>query len=265
LRPGQLHCVIVGAGATGVELAAELHKSMRDLADYNLDNIDFDKVIKIELVESAPRILNALPEHLSREVAAFLRRLDVTIRTGTRVIEVKADGVVLQGGEFVPAELIVWAAGIKAPDVLARLGGLSTDRLNRLIVRPSLQTDDDNVFAIGDSACCVLNEGGQPLPPRAQTAQQQANFMVGAFAARLDGRPQPAFVYRDRGSLVALSEYRTLGVLFQGFRIDGLLARLAYRSLYKQHLLAVFGFWKVALDTLAGFITRRTEPRIKLH
>src|SRR5882672_6327188 len=115
LRPGQLHCAIVGAGATGVELAAELHKSMRDLASYNLDNIDFDKLIKIELIEAGPRILLALPEHLAAATADLLRRLNITIRTGTPVTSVNADGVTLQSGEFVPAELIVWAAGIKAP------------------------------------------------------------------------------------------------------------------------------------------------------
>jgi NADH dehydrogenase len=89
--------------------------------------------------------------------------------------------------------------------------------------------------------------------------------MVQAIALRLAGRPIPPFVYRDMGSLVSLSEYQTLGVLFRGLRIDGLFAKLAYRALHKKHLLAVFGFWKVALDTLAGAITKRTEPRIKLH
>ena len=119
LRLGQLHCAIVGAGATGVELAAELHKSMRDLASYNLDHIDFDMYIKIDLIEAAPRILPALPESLATATADALRKLGVNIRTGTRVTEVRAGEVVLGSGEIVPAELIVWAAGIKAPDFFA--------------------------------------------------------------------------------------------------------------------------------------------------
>jgi len=266
LRPGQLHCAIVGAGATGVELAAELHKAMRDLASYNLDAIDFDMLIKIDLIEAGPRILSALPEHLAARAEQVLRELRVNIRTGTRVTAVSADGVMLHTGEVVPAELIVWAAGIKAPDFLHGLDGLEADKINRLVVRPTLQTTrDDAVFAIGDCASCTLPGSDQPLPPRAQTAQQQADFMVKAINARLRGAPLPSFKYRDFGSLVSLADYQTLGIVFRGFKMEGLLAKLAYRSLHKRHLLALHGVAKVALDTLAQAITRRTEPRIKLH
>src|ERR1700730_1519262 len=149
LRPGQLHCAIIGAGATGVELAAELHKSMRDLASYNLDRIDFDMHIKIELIEAAPRILPELPASIDAKTAAVLRGLHVNLRTGTRVMAVRPGEVVLAGGEIVPAEMIVWAAGIKAPDFLHDLDGLESDDLNRLVVRPTMQTTrDENVFAI---------------------------------------------------------------------------------------------------------------------
>jgi NADH dehydrogenase len=266
LRPGQLHCAIVGAGATGVELAAELHKSMRDLASYNLDNIDFDKLIKIELIEAGPRILLALPERLAAATADLLRRLNITIRTGTPVTSVNADGVTLQSGEFVPAELIVWAAGIKAPEFLRDLDGLEADKLNRLIVKPTLQTlSDDNIFAIGDCANCVPEGSDKPLPPRAQTAQQQADFMVKAVKSRLNGKAGPIFRFHDRGSLVALSDYKTFGVIFGGFRLEGLIAKLAYRSLHQQHLLALYGFGKFILLSLAALISRRAEPRIKLH
>src|SRR5271168_456321 len=103
LQPGQLRVAIIGAGATGVELAAELHKSMRDLASYNLDHIDFDMYIKIDLIEAAPRILPALPESLATATADALRKLGVNIRTGTRVTEVRAGEVVLGSGEIVPA------------------------------------------------------------------------------------------------------------------------------------------------------------------
>ncbi len=265
LRPGQLHCAIVGAGATGVELAAELHKSMRDLASYNLDRIDFDKHIKIDLIEAAPRILPALPENLAEATAKVLRDLDVNIRTGRRVMEVRAGEVVLDGGEVIPAELIVWAAGIKAPDFLRDLDGLETDRLNRLVVRPTLQTSrDDDVFAIGDCASCTLPGDDKPLPPRAQTAHQQADFMVRAVNARLRGEPPGNFKYHDFGSLVSLADYNTLGIL-NNVTMQGLIARLAYRSLHKRHLQALHGNFKVALDTLIALATRRTEPRIKLH
>jgi NADH:ubiquinone reductase (H+-translocating) len=266
LRPGQLHVAIIGAGATGVELAAELHKSMRELASYNLDHIDFEKLIKIDLIEAAPRILPALPESLAAATAEALGKLAVTIRTGTRVMAVRAGEVVLSSGEVVPAELIVWAAGIKAPDFLRDLDGLETDWINRLVVRPTMQTTrDDDVFAIGDCAALTLPGAKEPLPPRAQTAHQEADYMVKAVNARLRGAPPPAFKYHDLGSLVALADYETLGLVLHNVKLQGLIARLAYRSLHKRHLQALHGNFKVALDSLAKALSRRTEPRIKLH
>jgi NADH:ubiquinone reductase (H+-translocating) len=266
LRPAQLHCAIIGAGATGVELAAELYKSMRDLASYNLDRIDFDMQVKIDLVEAAPRILPALPEGLAVRTAQVLHGLGVNIRTGTRVTALRRDEVVLDSGEIIPAEMIVWAAGIKAPDFLRDLDGLETDSINRLVVRPTMQTTrDDDIFAIGDCAHCVLPDMKEPLPPRAQTAREEADYMVKLLKARLRGAPLPVFKYRDFGSLVSLADYRTLGVVLNGLKLEGLFARLAYLSLHKRHLQAVYGSFKVALDTIGNAFTRHTEPRIKLH
>ena|SRR5712671_255020 len=266
LRPGQLHCAIVGAGATGVELAAELHKSMRDIASYNLDNIDFDKLIRITLIEAGPRILPALPQHLADSTEKLLRDLRVDIRCGVGVTEATADGVRLADGSFLPAELVVWAAGIKAPEFLQGLDALETDRINRLVVNDKLQTTRDNdIFAIGDCANCVLPGSDKPLPPRAQTAHQQATHMVKIVNARLKNQPLPAFRYHDFGSLVSLADYRTFGNVAGGLKIEGLIARVMYRSLYKMHLLAVHGSAKTFFDTVAQVITRHTEPRIKLH
>ena len=266
LDAGQLHCAIIGAGATGVELAAEMHKSMRDLVSYNLDRIDFDMHIKIELIDAAQRILPALPESLAAATADLLRGLGVNIRAGRRVMEVRAGAVVLDGGEIVPAELIVWAAGIKAPDFLRDLDGLETDRINRLVVRPTLQTTkDDDIFAIGDCANCILPGMKDALPPTAQVAHQQAGFLIAVVNKRLRGEPLPNFKYRDYGSLVSLADYDTFGVLFKDVKMQGLIARWAYLALHKRHLQALHGTLKVALDTLVHAVTRHTEPRIKLH
>jgi NADH dehydrogenase len=166
---------------------------------------------------------------------------------------------------------VVWAAGIKAPDFLAGIDGLETDRSNRLVVRPTLQTTrDDDIFALGDCACCVLPGSSAPVPPRAQAAHQQASLLVKSMIARLAGRSLPNFVYRDFGSLVSLGEYSTIGNLMGGLvggslRVEGLFARLMYRSLYKMHRLALEGYWRVAFETAANLISHRIEPRIKLH
>lgn len=270
LQPGQLHVAIVGAGATGVELVAELHKTMRDLASYGLDNIDFDKLIKLTIIEAGPRILGPLPEKLAASTQDMLSRLGVSVRTGQQAAEVTADGVRLASGEFIAAEMIVWAAGIKAPDFLKDIDGLETDRINRLVVRDTLQTTrDDDIFAIGDCASFSLPVDGKLAPPRAQTAHQMASLLMRAVHARLAKKALPTFKYRDFGNLVNLSEYSTVGNLVGGGKhsvyLEGVFARLMYRSLYKMHQQAVYGTTKVALDTIAHLLTRRTEPRIKLH
>jgi NADH:ubiquinone reductase (H+-translocating) len=271
VRPGQLHVAIIGAGATGTELSAELHRTARAVVAYGLDRIDPDKDIKITLIEAAPRILPALPERLSAATTALLRRLGVDVRTGARVTAVTADGVQLAGGAFVPSELVVWAAGVKGPDVLADLDGLEASRSNQLVVTPTLQTTrDPDIFAIGDCAWLVPAGQAQPLPPRAQTAHQQATHVAAQLRRCLKGRPLRPFVYRDFGSLVSLGHYSTVGNLMgfiagRGLFIEGWFARLMYRSLYKMHQRALHGWLKVALDSLARALTRRTEPHVKLH
>jgi NADH dehydrogenase len=271
LRPGQLHCAIVGAGATGCELAAELHKSMRDIAAHGLDHIDFDRVIRLTLIEAGPKILPPLPDSISRPTHEMLESLGVRILLNQRVTGVTPDGVQLNGNEFVPAELKVWAAGIKAPDFLRELDGLETDRINRLVVRDTLQaTRDENIFAIGDCASCTLPGADAPVPPRAQSAHQMAAAVQRSIVNRVLQRPPVAFRYRDFGSLVNLSEYGTFGNLMGGrsgpsIRVHGAFARLMYRSLYRMHLTAVHGPVKTALDAFTALITHSTEPRVKLH
>ncbi|HWB45192.1 MAG TPA: NAD(P)/FAD-dependent oxidoreductase [Hyphomicrobiaceae bacterium] len=271
LRPEQLQVAIIGAGATGTELAAELHKTTRQLVAYGLDRINPDRDIKIHLIEAAPHILPALPERLSKAAARLLDGLGVKVHTSARVTSVSATGVTLQSGVFIPAELVVWAAGIKAPEVLANIGGLETNRLNQLVVRSTLQTTrDDDIFAIGDCAACPWPGHAGTVPPRAQAAHQQASHLAVEVPRRLRGEPVREWRYRDFGSLVSLGHYSTVGSLMGklvggNLFIEGTIAGLMYKSLYKMHQLALFGFARTALDTLARLITRRTEPVVKLH
>ena len=275
LRPEQLQVAIIGAGATGVELAAELHNTTRTLVSYGLDRIDVDKDIRLVLIEAADRVLPALPKRIADAATRLLASMRIAVRTSARVAEVLQDGVRLASGEFIPAELVVWAAGVKAPEFLRDLDGLETNRINQLVVRPTLQTTrDDDVFAIGDCAACpwLGHEGTKTVivPPRAQAAHQQASHMVKQIRRRLAGRPLLPWRYRDFGSLVSLGEHSTVGNLMGSLTrgniwLEGWFARIMYVSLYKMHELALHGFWKTALDTVARMITRRTEPHVKLH
>ena len=271
LRPEQLQVAIIGAGATGTELAAELHKTTRQLVAYGLDRIDPDMDIKIHLIEAAPRILPQLPERLADAASKLLEGLKVRVHTGAPVAEVLASGVRLASGALIPAELVVWAAGVKAPDVLADIAGLETNRLNQLVVRGTLQTTrDENIFAIGDCAACPWPGHDHPVPPRAQAAHQQASHLAKQLPRHLRGEPLTVWHYRDFGSLVSLGHYSTVGSLMGkliggNLFIEGLFAGLMYKSLYKMHQLALHRATKVSLDTVARLITRRTEPHVKLH
>ncbi|MGY2047474.1 NAD(P)/FAD-dependent oxidoreductase [Methylobacterium sp. JK268] len=271
VRPGQLHVAVIGAGATGTELVAELHRTTRQVAATGLDRIDPDKDLKLTLIEAADRILPAVPERLSQDVMALLAGIGVEVRTRARVTEVRANGVMLADGSFIESELVVWAAGVRAPDVLRDLDGLETTRNNQLVVRPTLQTTrDEAIFALGDCAYLIDDATQKPIPPRAQAAHQQATHLLRQIPHRFAGQPLAPFRYRDFGSLVSLGEYTTVGNLMGFIRgrnvfIAGLFARMMYQSLYKMHQQALHGTWKVALDTAARALTRHTVPRVKLH
>ena len=271
VRPGQLHVAIIGAGATGTELAAELHRTARQVVAFGLDRVDPDKDIRIILIEAAERILPALPQRIAEATLALLRELGVVVRAGAKVSEVRGDGVVLAGGEVIPSELVVWCAGVKAPEVLRALDGLEANRINQLIVTPTLQTTrDPDIFAFGDCASCPLPGGAGTVPPRAQAAHQQASHLLRQLRRRLAGKPLEPFVYRDFGSLVSLGEYSTVGNLMgfivgRNLFIEGYFARLMYRSLYKLHEFALHGASKTFLGALARGLSRGGEPAVKLH
>ena len=170
---------------------------------------------------------------------------------------------------------MVWAAGVKAPPFLKDLANLESNRINQLVVKPTLQTTrDDDIFVMGDCAACPWPEadGGKGgwVPPRAQAAHQQASHLFKQIKRRLAGRPLTNYRYRDFGSLVSLGELTTVGNMMGGpmggsMMIQGRFARMMYLSLYKMHELALHGVAKVTLETLARLITRRTEPHVKLH
>ncbi len=272
--PTGVNIVIIGAGATGVELAAEIRHTTGAHASYGLDYLDPEKDIRQTIVEAAPRILPQLSEHVAEAATGLLKKLDIDVRTGERVTLVDERGVHTASGATYRADLVVWAAGIKAPDWLVDLGGLETGRGNQLVVTKTLQTTRDaDIFALGDCAACSWPEAGRAgalVPPRAQAARQQALLLVKSMQARLAGAPLPMFHFRDLGSLVSLGELSAVGSLMGrliggSLLIQGLIARWMYASLYKLHQVAILGYVGVALDTIGRFLSRRTAPRVKLH
>jgi NADH:ubiquinone reductase (H+-translocating) len=270
-HPGELDVAIVGGGATGIELSAQLHQANYLLHAYGLDNVK-PSDIKLHLIEAADRLLPELPERLSQATLQQLTVLGVDTHLGERVVEVTEAGIRTQSGLNIPAALKVWAAGIKAPNFLAGIDGLETNRLNQLVVKQTLQTTlDEDVFAIGDCAACPWPEKGPNaiVPPRAQSAHQMATLVYRNLESKIAGGKLRDYKYRDYGSLVSLGKFSTVGNLMGNLMgsvmIEGAIARLVYLSLYKMHELALFGPFRVAMLTVSHFLRKRIRPKIKLH
>jgi NADH dehydrogenase len=272
-EPPTIHVVIIGGGATGVELAAQMRTTGRVLAAYGLDRYPPEKLLHITLLEAGTRILPHMPERIADGVHAALKDLDVEVMTGVPVTSVEQNQVVTKQGRVFPAQICVWAAGVKAPSWLASLDGLETSRLNQLVVTATLQTTrDPRIFALGDCAQNRLGPGEKDgfVAPLAQAAHQQAAYLARALPRILQGKPVKPFRYRHFGSLIALGQHSTSGTLMgfitgHNFRVQGWIARLMYLFLYRQHLAVLYGWWHTALDSVARWIGASTRPKIKLH
>ncbi len=268
---GRFTVTIIGGGATGVELSAELHMTAKILSSYGLANFDPEKDLKIVVVDAAPRLLQALPERLSDAVARELRTLAIEVHVNEKVVEVSKDGVQMASGKFIPSGIVVWAAGIKVPDFMKEIGGLETNRLNQLVVHRTLQsTRDPSIFALGDCAACPQVDGKSVVPPRAQSAHQQASTLAKSLIRMLEGKSLLEFTYRDYGSLVSLGDYSTVGSLMGALAkgsvfIEGSIAKWMYWWLHKHHQIAVNGWFHTWLSAWAETINRVRNPRIKLH
>jgi NADH dehydrogenase len=269
-RP-DVNVVIIGAGATGVELAAQLRDTTRVLASYGLASFDARRQFKITLLEAFERILPQMPKRVADATAKILATLDVDVLVNDRVVRMDGSSIVTGAGQVLGYDLAVWAAGVKAPDWLANFGGLSTNRNHQVIVRDTLQSvDDDDVFAIGDCAQCPWPEKDTSLPPLAQAAHQQASHLARMMKWRIDGRPLRPFRYHNYGSLVSLGEASAVGNLMGGLIggamfVEGVIARVMYISNYTLHLAALHGWTRVVLGSVGRFLRERTEPRVKLH
>ena len=268
----QLQVAIVGAGATGVELAAELVQLAESASAYGA--LGEAARFKIVLIEAGARVLPSFAPAISSATQRRLEALGVTVLTHERVQAATAQGYVLSGegqDRLVPASLRVWAAGVKAPDFLARLG-LACTRGNQLLVNGDLQTSDPDVYAVGDCASCTLPGAQQPLPPTAQVAHQQAQYLIEHLPKVLQSPHAYSgvgFAYRDFGALVSLAHYDAYGSLgkfglFNGGVIRGRLAMLSHLMLYRSHQARLYGFWRGGLLWLVDVMNARLRPTIRL-
>lgn len=265
----KIQVAIVGAGATGTEMAAEMHYAVDQLRGYGYQ-ID-TSLLEVHLIEADKRILPKVdrPE-ISESVARELKNLGVRVLTDARVVEVDERGIIFRGGYFIQADIVIWSAGIKAPDFLNGIGGLESNRLNQLVVRPTGQTTrDPRIFAIGDCCACPQEDGGW-VPPRGQAARQMAHMVADNIRDMIAGDvARREYVYKDLGSLVNLAKFHTVGNLFAflggGVLVEGRIARLTYQTLYWRHLLEIHGVFRGSLMILLKTIHRIIRPHLKLH
>lgn len=265
-----INIVIIGGGATGVELAAELSEARRVFSDYGIHDLDQKTSICITILEGSPRILAPLPERVATTALKLLKYRSVNVVTDCRVVDISTTHVTDITGIRYPSDITVWAAGIKAPDFLGTLG-MPTERSGALLVGKNMQVVGfPHVYALGDCAACHMPDG-KLVPPRAQAAHQQASYLMHQFIRLGKGKPLSAipYKYNDYGSLVSIGQNTSVGSLMGSLAgrmfIDGWFARMMYVSLHLMHHIAVLGIVRTGILAIARFLIKRTTPLVKLH
>ncbi|MFT5721583.1 MAG: NADH dehydrogenase [Motiliproteus sp.] len=268
-QQSMLRVAIVGAGATGTELAAQLHHVANLSRAYGMPEMSA-KRLKIAIIEAGPRLLPALPERIANAARQALQKIGVQIHENTRVMRAEKNGFVNADDELIEADLMVWAAGVKAPNLIKDLGIFSINRSQQILVDVHLQAlDNEDIFVLGD--CCAFQQkDGSWVPPRAQSAHQMATTVFENIVHKLKGQELADYQYSDYGSLVHLSKYSTVGSLMGNLSnssmfIEGKLARLVYTSLYSMHQFAVHGWFKAMLVMLSRKVSKFVGPKLKLH
>ncbi|MCK8043555.1 NAD(P)/FAD-dependent oxidoreductase [Shewanella sp. 1CM18E] len=265
----KIKIAVVGAGATGVEMSAEMHHAVDQLRGfgYKIDS----SLLEITLIEADDRILPKVEKaEISASVAKELTAIGVKVMTNTRINQVTKEGLHTSEDEFIPSDMVIWSTGVKAPDFLKEIGGLESNHINQVMVNQNMQTTrDPAIFAIGDCAACP-QEDGSWVPPRGQSARQMALMTADNIKLLLNGKPASNnYVYKDLGALVNLSKFHTVGNLMSfiggGVMVEGKIARFVYTSLYRRHLIELHGPIKGTLLMFAKGISRIVHPHLKLH
>lgn len=259
---------IVGGGATGVELAAELIRIAAVAEEYGARGASSH--LKVLLIESGPRLLGPFPQRVADAAHRKLSELGVTVHVSARVASVDENGFHLVDGETIPAVLKVWAAGVKAPDLLNNMGDVKRTRSGQLVVGPTLRSvDDPHIYAVGDCASPQLPGRDNAVPTTAQAAHQQAVYMCRNLPKLIAGSQAPAASYHDFGSLVSLGGFDAYGSLgrfgfFKGGFIRGRIAQLGHAMLYRTFQARLHGPWHGSLLWLVDILARRVKPSARL-
>jgi NADH:quinone reductase (non-electrogenic) len=268
-RRAWLTFVVVGAGPTGVEMAGQIAELAHDVVRRDFRSID-TQTARVLLVEAADRVLTSFPEPLSRQAARALEQLGVTPLAGHTVVDVAAGSVAIRrpDGEIaqVKARTAVWAAGVTASDLAARLAreaGLDLDRAGRLTVAPDLTVPGHpEVFALGDMVRVQGRDGTiTPLPGLAPVAMQEGRYTARAIRHRLRGQEPDPFRYRDKGNLATIGRSKAVADI-NGIHLAGLPAWLLWLLVHLFYLIGFQNRLLVVLRWTFSFLTRGRGARL---
>ncbi len=258
--------VIVGGGPTGVELAGALSELSRHTLKHDFRRINPEDA-RILLIDAGPRVLGMYPERLSNKALAFLERLQVTVHNGERVTSISPTEVTVSRGETeerIEAETVLWAAGVQASPLAAKLAGAAgkeTDRAGRIAVEPDLTLAGfPSVFVIGDMAS-LKDAAGKPLPGVAPVAVQQGEHAARTIRDRLKGKTPPPFKYRDLGSMATVG--RSAAVAEMGrFQFAGFFAWLMWLFVHIMLLVTFENRLLVLSQWIWSYVTHGRSARL---
>jgi NADH:quinone reductase (non-electrogenic) len=257
VREELLTFVVVGAGPTGCELAGGLVERFHRTSASEFRRID-PKRANIVLVEAGPRVLPGFSESLAAGATDALRKLGVDIRTGHAVEQVDAHGVVI-AGERLPAQTVLWAAGVTGSPAATWLA-TESDRAGRAIVLPDLSISGyPEIFVVGDTA--HIDHNGTPLPGVAQVALQSGKHAGETIRARVLNRPPPPrFTYFDKGNMATIAS--TYAIIEHGrFKLSGMFGKLGWAFVHVLYLGRLEGQLLLALQWVFGLAFGRTSSR----
>jgi NADH dehydrogenase len=268
-RAAWLTFVVVGAGPTGVEMAGQIAELARDTLRRDFRKID-PRTARILLAEAADRVLTTFPATLSAKAERSLRKLGVTVLLQSTVIGVDGQSVTLQDGagksERIPSRTVIWAAGVTASSLAARLAeltGAERDRAGRVTVEPDLTLPSHpEVFALGDMVRVRGAYGASVvLPGVAPVAMQQGRYTASVVQARLRGRQLPPFRYRDKGNLATIGRAAAVADI-KGLKLSGFIAWLTWLLVHLWYLVGYQNRVLVLIRWSVSFVTHGRGSRL---